>query len=68
MLHSSRMSGPTPSIRHARRSACGDAALRAEMERIGRMTIEERVKAALTLRDRFDWLQPVAIKPISTEK
>ena len=62
------MPGSTPSIRHPGRSACGDAALRAEMDRVGRMTIEERVKAALTMRDRFDWLQPTAGKPVSTEK
>lgn len=41
-----------------RRSACADAALRAELERIGRMTIEERVKAALSIRERFAWLAP----------
>lgn len=44
-----------------RRSACADAALRAELERIGRMTIEERVKAALSIRERFAWL-PQATK------
>lgn len=41
-----------------RRSACADAALRAELERIGQMTIEERVKAALSMRERFAWLNP----------
>ena len=67
-MQSNPMSGSTPSIRQPRRSACGDAALRAEMDRVGRMTIEERVKAALTLRDRVDWLQPTAGKPVATEK
>ncbi|HUF62238.1 MAG TPA: hypothetical protein VMN36_09200 [Verrucomicrobiales bacterium] len=41
-----------------RESACAAAALRAEMERVGNMTIEERVKAALTMRQRFTWLAP----------
>jgi hypothetical protein len=39
-----------------RRSACADASLRAEIERVGRMSIEERVKAALSMRERFAWL------------
>jgi hypothetical protein len=62
------MPGSSPPIRPARRSASGNAALRAEIERVGRMTIEERVKAALTLRDRFDWIKPEAAKTVSTEK
>lgn len=66
--HSLAMSGPKPSIRQSRRSACADAALGAEIERIIRMTIEERVMAALTLRERFDWLQPAAGKRFSPEK
>lgn len=45
-------------IPRRRRSACADAALRAELERIARMTIEERVKAALSMRERFAWLTP----------
>ena len=52
------MSESEPSIH--RRSASADAALRAEIERVKRMTIEERITAALTMRDRFDWLLPVA--------
>jgi len=43
-----------------RRSASSDAALRAEQERVEAMTIEERVKAALSMRERFAWLQPVS--------
>lgn len=62
------MSGPEPSIRHPRRSACADAALRAEIEQVKRMTIEERVKAALSMRDRFNWLLPEPGKRVSTEK
>ena len=43
-----------------RRSACAEAAFRAQQERIERMTVEERVKAALSMRERFAWLQPVS--------
>ncbi len=43
-----------------RRSACAEAAFRAQQERIDRMTVEERVKAALSMRERFAWLQPVS--------
>ena len=50
------MSEKESEIPPRRRSACADAALRAELERIGRMTIEERVKAALSIRERFAWL------------
>jgi hypothetical protein len=52
------MSRTESEIPRRRRSASADAALRAELERIGRMTIEERVKAALSMRDRFAWLVP----------
>jgi hypothetical protein len=52
------MSRTDSEIPRRRRSASADAALRAELERIGRMTIEERVKAALSMRDRFAWLVP----------
>ena len=41
-----------------RRSACDDAAFRAQLERIKRMTVEERILASLSLRRRFDWLPP----------
>lgn len=68
MAHPFPMSGPEPSIHRPRRSACADASLRAEIERVKRMTIEERVKAALTMRDRFDWLPAVPRKRDSTEK
>jgi hypothetical protein len=62
------MSGSQPSIRRSRRSACADAALGAELERVSRMTIEERVTAALTMRDRFDWLRPEVERRVSPEK
>lgn len=41
-----------------RRSASAEAALQSEMARIEAMTIEERVKAALSLPERFAWLAP----------
>jgi hypothetical protein len=40
-----------------RRSACAEATFRAQQERIDRMTVEERVKAALSMRERFAWLK-----------
>lgn len=40
----------TPQIR---RSTCAEAALRAEMKRVEKMTVEERMKAALSLGRRF---------------
>jgi len=42
-----------------RRSASAEAARHAQQERIDAMSIEERVKAALSMRERFRWLQPV---------
>jgi hypothetical protein len=32
-----------------------------ELERVRRMTVESRIKAALTLSARFAWLRPQAI-------
>lgn len=49
-----------PEFPRRRRSACADAALRAELERIGKMTIEERVIAALSIPERFSWLPTTA--------
>ena len=40
-----------------RRSASAEAALRAEMERVGRMSVEERMKAALSMGRRFSWIR-----------
>lgn len=54
------MSKPVPTQKPAfprrARSTCADAALQAEIKRLERMSIEERVKEALTIRDRFEWL------------
>jgi hypothetical protein len=45
-----------------RRSVCADESLRAEIERTRRMTVEERILAALSMRKRFDWVKPVPLK------
>ena len=58
--HAGRMPQSEMEIPRRRRSACADAALRAELERILRMTIEERVKAALSMQELFAWLNPTA--------
>lgn len=62
VAHRRLRSAPEPSVHRPRRSACADAALRAEIEYVKRMTIEERVKAALTMLDRFNRLLPVPAK------
>jgi len=49
-----------PQRHRPRRSGCADAALRAEIERVRSMSIEERIKAALSMRQRFAWLHPVS--------
>lgn len=43
-----------------RRSRSAAASRRTEMRRIERMTVEERIRAALTMSRRFAWLQPAA--------
>ena len=48
------------SLPPARRSSSAAASRRAEMRRIERMTVEERIRAALTMSRRFAWLQPAA--------
>gem|GEM_PF-1551157 len=48
----------TDDTRRPRRSASADAALRAEIERVSRMNVEERITAALTMRERFAWIRP----------
>jgi hypothetical protein len=53
------MSEPDSEFPRRRKSASADSALRAEIERVSRMSIEERVKAALSMRKRFAWIDPV---------
>lgn len=45
-----------PDMPQVRRSACADAALRAEIKRVGMMTMEERMSAALSLGRRFSMI------------
>ncbi len=54
------MQSPLQKQHRPRRSACAAASLQAEIERVGRMTIEERVKAALSLGERFSWVKEIA--------
>jgi hypothetical protein len=42
-----------------RRSVSAEASLKAEIERTRRMTVEERILAALSMRKRFSWVKPV---------
>lgn len=53
------MQPPAPKQHRPRRSACAEASLRAEIERVDRMTIEERVKAALSMGQRFSWVKEI---------
>jgi hypothetical protein len=55
-----------PQRHRPRRSGCADATLRSEIERVRKLTIEERIKAALGMRQRFSWLKP--IKPVHPVK
>jgi hypothetical protein len=43
-----------------RRSRSAAASRRAKIRRVERMTVEERIRAALTMSRRFAWLQPTA--------
>ena len=51
------MSSSRPQSHHPRRSHCADASLKAEIDRVSKMTIEERVKAALSMNKRFSWVK-----------
>ena len=64
VLRHPRIMRKPPAKRHRpRRSASAEASLRAEIERVDRMTIEERVKAALSMGKRFSWVQPAVKQP-----
>jgi len=45
-------------LSHSRKSVSGQAADRAQQDRIRRMSVEDRIKEALTIGDRFTWLKP----------
>jgi hypothetical protein len=50
---------PAPSWRETgRRSAWADASLAAELERLERLGVEGRIRAALSMGERFTWLDP----------
>lgn len=51
------MKPPRTRPHRPRRSDCAQASLRAEIERVDRMTIEERVKAALSMGQWFSWIK-----------
>lgn len=44
--------------RGPRRSACAARARERELERIRRLSVHERIVAALTMGARFSWLKP----------
>lgn len=43
-----------------RKSACAAQSRQLELARLRALSIEERIKAALTMRTRFSWLKPQA--------
>lgn len=45
-------------IRILRRSACASESRRYQLEQWAESTIEERIHAALTMSNRFSWLEP----------
>jgi hypothetical protein len=49
----------TPPLRRAARSASAEASKQAEFERVGKMSVTERIHAALEMRERFEDLRPV---------
>jgi hypothetical protein len=55
--HATAMSESNSVFPKPRRSACADAALRAEISRVEKMTVEERIKAALSLGKGFSGIQ-----------
>jgi hypothetical protein len=46
--------------RQPRRSACAIRSREHELARLRRTSIEDRIKAALSMGDRFSWLKPKA--------
>ena len=49
---------PAVLSRVPRRSACAAQAREREQERIRRLSVQERIAAALTMGARFAWLKP----------
>jgi hypothetical protein len=49
-----------PAFPRPRKSHCADQARTAELARLRRLSIEERIAEALSMSDRFSWLRPTA--------
>jgi hypothetical protein len=62
MRHVQIMPEQKPAITGPRRSASAEAALRAEIRRVSKMTVEQRVREALTLQEHFEGLRPARSK------
>lgn len=45
------------------RSKCANESRQQELERLRRMSIEERVRAALEMNRRFTWIKPDLAEP-----
>jgi hypothetical protein len=50
-------------LHRPRRSACADASLQAELDRLRAMTVTERIEAALSIKHKFDGLRPMPVLP-----
>ena len=56
------MSAPEPSpFRVHSTSACANASLEAENQRVRKQSVEERILAALNMKSMFAWLQPTQV-------
>ncbi len=53
-----RTASPKAAMRPKRRSSCLEQSRHHELERLRRMSVEERIKAALSMGDRYAWLRP----------
>ena len=52
---------PKEGLGKPRSSACANASLQGEITRLRQMSVEERILAALGMKSRFTWLQPVDV-------
>jgi hypothetical protein len=57
------MTQPSSSPLRPRRSSSAERSREAEVARIEQMTVEERIKAALGMGQRFSWLKPAPVSP-----
>ncbi len=48
-------------------SACANASLQADIERVRKMTVEERILAAFSMKSKFAWLQPSSVEKQGNE-